>query len=76
MALIENLDGIKIRIFPDDHNPPHVHVFCDSDAVSIDIKTLRVSGTLNTRILKKIVDWVEQNQDNLLERWEKLNGLP
>ena len=74
MPVIKTFDEIRIYIFPEDHLPPHVHVFQGGQEVSIQIGTLTVTGKMHTRILRKAVKWLEENQDMLIAEWERING--
>lgn len=74
MPLIDKIDGISILIFPKDHNPPHIHVHCAGQMVSIQIKTLKIVGKMQSKTLKKATKWIEDNQLELLNKWENING--
>jgi hypothetical protein len=43
MPTISQFYGITIRMYFDDHPPPHFHAYYGSDAAKIEIDTLRVS---------------------------------
>lgn len=73
MPVIGNFDGIKIYIFPEDHMPPHVHIFHGGETVSIQIDASKVTGKMHNRVLKKSVQWVEKNREMLTKEWERLN---
>jgi hypothetical protein len=42
MPEISRFYGIIIRMFYNDHNPPHFHVIYQEDEAIIDIKTLEI----------------------------------
>lgn len=31
--------GIKFQVWPDDHDPPHVHVYVDGEDIRINLET-------------------------------------
>jgi len=50
--------GIVIKMFFDDHNPPHFHAEYAGDVALIDIRTLSVfAGQLPPRAMGLVVEW-------------------
>jgi Domain of unknown function (DUF4160) len=43
MPTISQFYGIAIRMYFDDHPPPHFHAYYGNDAAKIEIDTLQVS---------------------------------
>ena len=70
MPEISRFLGIVIKMFVDDHNPPHFHaIYGDSDAL-IDIKRLSLfAGKLPPRVLGLVIEWATLHQAELLEDW-------
>ena len=63
--------GIIIRMYYDDHNPPHFHAFYGGDEAWININTLAVfSGSLPARALGLVIEWASMHQDELRRDWE------
>ena len=74
MPVIELLDGIKILLFANDHNPPHFHVYYAGYKAMIEISSLEtIRGNLPTKQHNKVVEWAESRQEELLEGFLKLN---
>ncbi len=71
MPEIARFFGIIIRMFYDDHNPPHFHVeFGDKKAV-IDFRGNILIGDLGSRTALKLVrEWIDLHQRDLAEDWE------
>jgi hypothetical protein len=77
-VVIENSQW-KIKIYPPprEHGPPHVHVIAKgmNAEVKINLITLEVLG--KTRFTKKavkdIIRYLFDNQDYLIEAWEKMH---
>lgn len=68
--------GIVIRMFFDDHHPPHFHAVYSGLEAVIDIRTLVViSGELPPRALGLVVEWATQHREELLALWEKAKNL-
>jgi len=63
--------GIIIRMYYDDHNPPHFHAVYGDDEAWININTLAVfSGSLPARALGLVVEWASIHQDELRHDWK------
>ena len=72
MPEISRFFGIVIKIFFEDHNPPHFHAEYGDRMALIEIRTLRVfSGQLPPRVLGFVVEWATLHQQELLEDWER-----
>jgi hypothetical protein len=69
---ISRFFGIVIKMFFDDHNPPHFHAeYADSVAL-IGIRTLSVfSGRLPPRAMGLVIEWATLHQQELLADWER-----
>jgi hypothetical protein len=62
--------GIVIKMFFDDHNPPHFHAEYGGEEAIIDIVTLAViAGSLPARALGLVTEWAIQHRDELLSLW-------
>lgn len=64
--------GIIIRMFFDDHSPPHFHAeYQDYEAV-FDIHTLEiVRGDFPKRARLMVTEWALEHRKELLANWEK-----
>lgn len=72
MPEIARFYGIIIKMFFEDHNPPHFHAFYGEYEVLIDITTFAVfAGHLPPRALGLVIEWATQHQKELLNNWEK-----
>ena len=62
--------GIVIRMYYDDHPPPHFHAYYGGDVAVIAIETLEVlAGGLPRRAMALVVEWAQQHRDELREDW-------
>lgn len=76
MPEISRFFGIIIRMFFDDHLPPHFHAEYGEDEVLININTLSViSGKLKARALGLVMEWALIHQNELLVEWDKAKNL-
>jgi hypothetical protein len=78
MPTISAFYGIIIRMFYDEHGPPHFHVAYQGHQAVIDIRTLELRmGRLPRRALNLALDWAELHQDELLANWNLIEqGRP
>jgi hypothetical protein len=70
MPEISRFYGIIIRMYYDDHNPPHFHALYGDDEAWININTLAVfHGALPSRALGMVVEWASIHQEELRRNW-------
>jgi hypothetical protein len=63
--------GIVIRMYYDDHNPPHFHAEYGNDEAWVNINTLAViHGSLSSRSLGLVIEWASMHREELLRDWE------
>lgn len=76
MPEISRFLGIVIRMFFDDHNPPHFHVEYGEKSALIEIRTGSVfAGNLPPRALGLVVEWTTLHREELLADWERARAL-
>jgi hypothetical protein len=77
MPTIIRQNGFRIVIFPNDHIPPHVHVFKSGAEVRIEIgeepTLLSVEGKIGNKDLAKALNLVIEHQIELLEKWKEIH---
>jgi hypothetical protein len=67
--------GIFIRMFYDEHAPPHFHAEYGGEKAVFNIQTLEVmEGKLSRRAVRLVQDWAELHQQELLDNWEKAHS--
>jgi len=72
MPEIARFYGIVIKMFFEDHHPPHFHAYYGEYEVLIDITTFAVfAGHLPPRALGLVIEWATQHQNELLNNWER-----
>jgi hypothetical protein len=72
MPEISRFFGIIIKMFFDDHNPPHFHAEYGGDIALIDIRNLSVfSGHLPPRVRGFVIEWATIHQQELFVNWER-----
>jgi hypothetical protein len=76
MPEVSRFYGIVIRMFYDDHNPPHFHAEYGDDEVLVNISTLAIlGGSLPARALGMVAEWASLHQRELLAAWERASHL-
>lgn len=70
MPTISVFFGIVIRMYYDDHGPPHFHVHYGEHSAVIAIDTLEVQeGKLPPRALAMVREWAAAHRSELREDW-------
>jgi hypothetical protein len=76
MPEISRFYGIVVRLYFDDHPPPHFHVSYSGQSAKIDIDTLTViSGKLPPRALGLATEWAAMHQQELREAFRRASNL-
>ncbi len=71
MPVICRFYGILIKMFFDDHNPPHFHAEYGEYKAIIKIKDFTLTkGYLPPRALGLVIEWAALHQEELLSDWE------
>ena len=68
--------GIIIRLYFDDHAPPHFHASYGGDEAVVEIDTLAViHGNLPSRARSLVREWALLHQGELQEAWKRAKQL-
>jgi len=71
MPEISRFFGIIIRMFFEDHNPPHIHVEYSGKKAVFDFNGNVIKGGLGSRTATKLVrEWVDLHVVALEQDWE------
>ncbi len=72
MPIISVFFGIIIRMYHDDHAPPHFHASYQGFEALIRIQSGSVlAGKLPRKALRLVQEWAERHRDELLENWRR-----
>lgn len=70
MPTISRFYGLMIRMFYNDHAPPHFHAaYGDHEAVIGISPVVVLAGELPVRAQNMAIEWAELHQTELLENW-------
>ncbi|NER22733.1 MAG: DUF4160 domain-containing protein [Symploca sp. SIO1B1] len=80
MPTVLRKDGFAVRIYFNDHRPPHVHVFKGGGQVKISLgsetestELVQVEG-MSDKDAAKALEIVSEHQLELVQRWEEIHG--
>lgn len=74
MPEVSRFFGISVRMYYDDHNPPHFHAIYSEDEVEVGIDPLTIlRGGLPRRAIGMVMEWAAAHQAELLANWQLLN---
>ena len=70
MPIISMFFGIIIRMYYEEHSPPHIHAEYQGNKILLDFMGNILRGDLHSRTALKLVrEWIDINQTELLENW-------
>ena len=70
MPIIARFFGILVKMFFNEHNPPHFHAFDGEFEGLIDIERNElIGGSLAPRVLGLVTEWTEIHKVELLNNW-------
>jgi hypothetical protein len=73
MPTISTFFGIIIKMFFDDHNPPHFHAEYQGDMAVFDFRGNILRGNINSRTAVRLIrEWIDLHQTELEENWESM----
>ncbi|HTL88342.1 MAG TPA: DUF4160 domain-containing protein [Leptolyngbya sp.] len=71
MPVISEFYGILIRMFYNDHAPPHFHAIYGEFEIIVRISPTEVlDGKAPNRVRAMVLEWAELHQTELLENWQ------
>jgi hypothetical protein len=72
MPIVSRFYGIIIRMFFDEHAPPHFHAFYGDHALVVRIAPFGVlEGRAPARVVALVREWAKSHRDELLDNWER-----
>ena len=75
MPQVSRFFGISIRMYFDDHNPPHFHAIYAEDDVAIGIDPITLlRGRFPRRAFGMVMEWAAAHQHELLDNWNLLRN--
>jgi len=73
MPEISRFFGIIIRMYFDDHPPPHFHAIYGEAEAQISLDPIELlQGDLPPRAISMVVEWAALHQHELMNNWERM----
>lgn len=74
MPEISRFFGIIIRMYFDDHDPPHFHAIYGDEEALFGIEYVRLlRGSLPQRAVSMVLEWAALHQEELMDNWLRLH---
>ena len=71
MPIVSMFFGIVVRMYYDDHNPPHIHVEYQGNKAVLDFQGNVLRGELGSRTAVKLVrEWIDLHTAELADDWD------
>ena len=75
MPEISHFFGVIIRMYFDEHEPPHFHAIYGDDEAQVGIDPIHVlRGELSSRAVSMVVEWAALHQRDLMDNWQRLRA--
>jgi hypothetical protein len=72
MPEISRFYGIIIRMFYNDHAPPHFHaLYGEYELIVAILPPAIVAGDAPARVRSMVLEWAAQHEQELLEDWQR-----
>ena len=77
-VLYRQKHGYDVRVYPNDHEPAHVHVTKGKKHVEVFLEPVELGQNdgFKNRDLRKIRRLVKEKKNRLLETWIQYHGIP
>jgi len=76
MPVISTFFGIIIRMFFDDHEPPHFHVEHQGQLATFDFAGKLLAGELRSARARRLIrEWARLHEYELRANWKRLKAL-
>lgn len=77
MPTISWFYGVAIRMYFDDHAPPHFHAVHREDEALVAIEDGAIlKGRLSPPLRKVVKEWTDTNRTALMDNWERGRSRP
>ena len=71
MPEISRFFGMIIRMYYDDHNPPHLHAEYGGNKILLDFRGNILRGSMGSRTALRLVrEWIDLHHEELKMNWD------
>jgi hypothetical protein len=75
VPIICRFHGIVVRMYYNDHNPPHFHASSGQDEALIEIDSSAVlAGGLPRRAADLVAQWISLHRQELRDNWDRMRN--
>jgi hypothetical protein len=76
MPELSRFYGIVVKMYYNEHQPPHFHAEYGGDEMVVNIDTLAVvAGRLSARATGLVMEWASQRRVELREAWNRARDM-
>jgi hypothetical protein len=77
VPIIDTIGGVTIRIYVDEHNPPHIHVVAaEHEGIFRIDDGVMIEGDLKTKEQRKVRKWLDKNRNFAAKKWGEITQTP
>jgi hypothetical protein len=74
MPILQRFGSVSVRMYADDHHPPHFHIVAPDFQVLVRISDLMViTGEARPTEIAEALAWAQTHQEMLALKWAELN---
>jgi hypothetical protein len=74
MPTLQRFGSASVRMYADDHHPPHFHIVGPDFQVLVRISDLAlIEGEARTSQIAEAMEWARANRESLAVKWTELN---
>jgi Domain of unknown function (DUF4160) len=74
MPTLQRFGAVSVRMYADDHRPPHFHVVGPDFQVLVRISDMSVfAGEARPRQIAEALRWARRHREGLALKWAELN---
>jgi hypothetical protein len=74
MPVLQRFGSVSLRMYADDHYPPHFHIVSPDFQVLVRISDLAViEGDARASEIAEALAWARKHRDTLALKWAELN---
>jgi len=74
MPTLQRFGAVSVRMYADDHRPPHFHIVAPDFQVLVRISDLQViAGQARPAQAAEVLAWARERRKSLALKWAELN---
>jgi hypothetical protein len=74
MPALQRFGSVSVRMYADDHRPPHFHIVAPDFQVLVRISDMSIiAGAARPAQIAEVLAWARANRDTLALKWIELN---